>query len=55
MYKIITEPTKEWLIDKPYWNNYDLAYAYCQRFNRAFPNIFFGVKYVEKVDLESMS
>jgi hypothetical protein len=55
MYKIITEPNKEWLVDKLFWKEYDCAMAYCEQLNRRLPNIFFGVKYVEKVDLEPIN
>jgi len=51
MYKIITEPNKEWLVDKLFWKEYDCAMAYCEQLNRRLPNTFFGVKYVEKVDI----
>jgi len=55
MYKIITEPTKEWLIDRPYWKDYQCAIAYCEQLNRRLPNIFFGVKHVEKVDVDPIN
>lgn len=50
MYKIITEPDKEWLLDKPYWKDYQCAVAYCEKLNRRLPNTFFGVRYVKQVD-----
>ena len=47
MWQIITEPTKEWIITKPYWNNHDCAVAYCESLNRALPNLFFGIKCID--------
>jgi len=44
MWQIITEPTKEWIITKTYWNDYECAVAYCESLNRALPNVFFGIK-----------
>ena len=44
MWQVITEPTKEWIITKQYWKDYDCATAYCESLNRALPNVFFGVR-----------
>ena len=45
MWQIITEPNKEYLVAyKPIWNDYDCAVAFCERMNKYFPNVFFGVQ-----------
>ena len=47
MYIIITEPSKEHLIDIPEWEHHSCALAYCEILYKQLPNLFFGVRLKE--------